>query len=60
MDKLAISQIMVLLQEQSLSPREIADSLGMSPFDVSKHLNGSARQRLVKFDDSRKRYSLAF
>jgi coenzyme F420-reducing hydrogenase delta subunit len=59
-DKLAISQIMVLLQEKSLSPREIADSLGMSPFDVSKHLNGSARQRLVKFDDSRKRYSLAF
>jgi len=58
-DKLAISQIMVLLQEQALSPREIADSLDMSPSDVSKHLNSSSRQRLVKFDESEQRYALA-
>ena len=37
-DKLAISQIMVLLQEKDLSPREIADNLHMSQSEVSKHL----------------------
>lgn len=58
-DKLAISQIMVLLKEQALSTGEIADSLGMSPSDVAKHLNSSARQRLVRFDEKQKRYALA-
>ncbi|MGC2776346.1 MAG: ArsR family transcriptional regulator, partial [Bradyrhizobium sp.] len=58
-DKLAVSQIMVALREQALSTGEIADSLGMSPSEVSKHLNSSARQRLVRFDQSRNRYALA-
>ncbi len=58
-DKLAISQIMVALREQALSTGEIADSLGMSPSEVSKHLNSSARQRLVRFDQSQNRYALA-
>jgi len=58
-DKLAISQIMVLLKQQALSTGEIADSLGMSASEVSKHLNSSARQRLVRFDAEQKRYALA-
>ena len=58
-DKLAISQIMVLLQQQALSTGEIASSLGMSASEVSKHLNSSARQRLVRFDEKQKRYALA-
>jgi coenzyme F420-reducing hydrogenase delta subunit len=58
-DKLAISQIMVLLQGQALSTGEIADTLGMSRSDVTKHLNSSARQRLVRFDEDQKRYALA-
>ncbi|MBI4293622.1 MAG: helix-turn-helix transcriptional regulator, partial [Betaproteobacteria bacterium] len=58
-DKLAISQIMVLLQQQALSTGEIASSLGMSASEVSKHLNSSARQRLVRFDEEQKRYALA-
>jgi F420-non-reducing hydrogenase iron-sulfur subunit len=58
-DKLAISQIMVLLERQALSTGEIADSLGMSRSEVSKHLNRSARQRLVRFDQSQNRYALA-
>lgn len=37
-DKLEVSQIMMLLQDQALPPGEIADSLGMSPAAVSKHL----------------------
>jgi coenzyme F420-reducing hydrogenase delta subunit len=58
-DKLAISQIMVLLQEEALSSRKIAESLNMSSSDVSRHLSSSARQRLVKFDESEKLYALA-
>ena len=58
-DKLAVSQIMVALREQALSTGEIADSLGMSASEVAKHLTSSARQRLVRFDQSQNRYALA-
>lgn len=58
-DKLAISQIVVLLQGQALSAAEIADNLGMSVSETSKHLNSSARQNLVRFDDKQRRYALA-
>ena len=58
-DKLAVSQIMVLLQQQSLSSRDIAKSLGMKASEVSKHLNSSARQKLIRFDAKQKRYALA-
>ena len=58
-DKLAISQIIALLEKQSLSTGEIADSLRMSRSDVTKHLNSSARQRLVRFEPSQNRYALA-
>jgi coenzyme F420-reducing hydrogenase delta subunit len=58
-DKLAVSQIMVLLQQQALSTGEIADALGMTPSQVARHLNSSARQRLVRFDQEEKRYALA-
>ena len=49
-DKLAISQIMLLLRERPLSAGEISEILGLSPSEVSKHLNISARQGLVRFD----------
>jgi F420-non-reducing hydrogenase iron-sulfur subunit len=58
-DKLAISQIMVLLEDKALSTGEIADSLRMTRSEVSKHLNSSARQKLVRFDEAEKRYALA-
>jgi len=58
-DKLAISQIMVLLEDKALSTGEIADSLKMTRSEVSKHLNSSARQKLVRFDETEKRYALA-
>lgn len=58
-DKLAISQIMLLLKQQALSTGEIADSLGMSRSDVTKHLNSSTRQRLVRFDQDQQRFALA-
>nr|NQU92807.1 hydrogenase iron-sulfur subunit [Bacteroidota bacterium] len=49
-DKLAISLITTLLQEKSLSTGEIADSLGLSPSEVARHMNGSSRQGLVRYD----------
>ena len=58
-DKLAVSEIMVLLEEKARSTGEIADSLGMSASEVAKHLGSSARQRLVRFDEDQKRYALA-
>jgi F420-non-reducing hydrogenase iron-sulfur subunit len=58
-DKLAISQIMALLDGQASSVGEIADRLGMSRSEVSKHLNSSARQRMIKFDENQMRYALA-
>ena len=58
-DKLAISQIMVLLRERPLSTGEISGILGLNPSEVSRHLNSSARQGLVRFDESQKRFAPA-
>ena len=58
-EKLAISQIMSLLRERPLSTAEIAKTLGLTPSEVSKHLNTSSRQRLVRYDESRKCFALA-
>src|SRR5208337_2917837 len=53
-DKLAISQITLLLREGPLSTAEIAKRLNLTPSKVSKHLNASSKQRLVRYDESRK------
>ena len=58
-DKLAIAQIVSLLRKGPLSTAEIAKSLGLTPSKVSRHLNASSRQRLVRYDESEKRYALA-
>jgi DNA-binding transcriptional ArsR family regulator len=55
-DKLAISQILLLLRERPLSTGEIADILGLSPSDVLKHLKSSTREGLVRFDESQRRF----
>jgi coenzyme F420-reducing hydrogenase delta subunit/predicted transcriptional regulator len=59
LDKLSISQITSLLRERPLSTSEIAEILGLNPSEVSKHLNSSSRQGLVRYDQSRKCYALA-
>ena len=59
LDKLAISQITLLLRERPLSTSEIAEILGFSPSEVSKHLSSSSRQGFVRYDESRKCYALA-
>jgi coenzyme F420-reducing hydrogenase delta subunit len=58
-DKLAISQITTLLRRNPLSTREISDSLQLEPAAVSRYLNSTSRQGLVRYDESQKRYAIA-
>jgi DNA-binding transcriptional ArsR family regulator len=48
---------MLLLREKPLSTGEISEILDLSPSEVSRHLNSSARQGLVRFDESKKRFA---
>jgi coenzyme F420-reducing hydrogenase delta subunit len=57
-DKLAVSQIMLLLREKPLSTGEMSEMLGLNPSDVSRHVNSSSRHGLVRYDTSQKRYAL--
>ena len=58
-DKLAISQIMLLLRERPLSTGNISKLLGLTPSEVSRHMNSSSRRGLVRYDESQKCYSVA-
>jgi coenzyme F420-reducing hydrogenase delta subunit len=58
-DKLVISRILLLLEQSPLSTGEIAEVLSLNPSEVSKHINSSSRQGLVKYDVDRKCYALA-
>ena len=58
-DKLALSQILMLLRDNPLSTRKISERLGLDPSDVSRHMNDASRQGLVRYDLDRKRYALA-
>jgi F420-non-reducing hydrogenase iron-sulfur subunit len=52
-DKLAVSQIVLLLREKSHSTAEISEILNLNPSEVTRHLKFSTRQGLVRFDKSR-------
>jgi DNA-binding IclR family transcriptional regulator len=56
---LAIGQIVSLLKQKPLTTAEIADATGLTPSEVSKLLNASARQKFIKFNEDLKRYALA-
>ena len=58
-DKLAISQITSLLRDKPLSTGKIAEILGLTPSEVSRHMNTSSRHGLVRYDVSQKCYALA-
>jgi coenzyme F420-reducing hydrogenase delta subunit len=58
-DKLAISQILLLLREKPLSTGEISEILGLNPSEVSRHMNRSSRHGLVRYDEGRKRFAPA-
>ncbi|MFC2071250.1 hydrogenase iron-sulfur subunit [Chloroflexota bacterium] len=55
-DKLTISQILLLLREKPLSTGDISEILGLSPSEVSRYLKSSAREGLVRFDEIQKRF----
>jgi F420-non-reducing hydrogenase iron-sulfur subunit len=50
-DKLAISQITSLLRDKPLSTGKISEILGLTPSEVSRHMNSSSRQGLVRYDE---------
>ncbi len=57
--RLATIQIVSLLQERPLSIGEICKVLSLSPSEVSRHMNSSSRQGLVRYDAGSRRYALA-
>ncbi len=59
MNKLAISEITLLLREQPLSTAEISKALGLNASEVSRHLKNSTMHGLIRFDEEQKRYALA-
>ena len=59
LDKLAVSQIMSLLREKPLSTGEISEILGLDPSEASRYLGSSARQGLINFDLTQKRFMTA-
>lgn len=58
-EKLAKAQIVSLLREAPRSTVEIAAALGLTPSLVSKHLNASSKQGLVRYDANKKCFALA-
>ena len=58
LDKLALSQIVMLLREQPHSTGEMSEKLGLNPSDISKHMKTSTRHGMVRFDINQKRYAL--
>jgi coenzyme F420-reducing hydrogenase delta subunit len=59
-DKLTISQITTLLEDNPLSTTEISNLIHLDPAEVSRHLNSSARQGLVRYDEVLKSYTVAY
>ena len=58
-DKLALSEIMLLLREKSLTAEEISRALDLTPSDTSRHLHNSTRHGLVRYADSKWSFALA-
>jgi len=58
-DKLAIGQIMLHLRERPLSTGQLAELLRLNPSEVSRHINSSSNQGLIRYDESQQCYSLA-
>jgi F420-non-reducing hydrogenase iron-sulfur subunit len=58
-EKLAMSQILSLLREKPMSTAEIAETLGLNPSDISRHINSSSKYGFVRYDMERKCYAIA-
>jgi coenzyme F420-reducing hydrogenase delta subunit len=58
-DKLAISQILLLLREKPLSTKALSARLGLNPSDVSKFMRLSSRHGMVRYETAGNCYALA-
>ncbi|MDD3654758.1 MAG: hydrogenase iron-sulfur subunit [Desulfotomaculaceae bacterium] len=58
-EKLAISQIGLLLREGALTSGEIAKALDLTPSVVSRYLNISLMHGFVRYEESRKRFAIS-
>jgi coenzyme F420-reducing hydrogenase delta subunit len=58
-EKLAVSQMLLLLEEGPRSTAEIAATLDLNPAMVARQMNASSRQGLVRYDVEQRRYALA-
>ncbi len=56
-DRLAISQIMLLLSRSPMSTEDIAQSLDLNPSEVSRHMLTSSRHGMVHYDTKTKCYT---
>ena len=56
-EKLAISQILLLLGEKPLSTKEISAQLSLNPSDVSRYMIDSSRHGMVRYDTASKCYA---
>ena len=56
-DKLAISQILLLLGEKPLSTKDISTRLSLNPSDVSRYMIQSSRHGMVRYDTTSKCYA---
>lgn len=55
-EKLAISQILLLLKEKPMSTGDLSQYLGLPPSDVSRHMQTSSRHGMVRYDTKSKCY----
>lgn len=58
-DRWAVSRIVLLLGKKPLSTAGIAEKLGLKPSDVSRHMNTSSMQGLVRYEPASSCYHLA-
>jgi len=57
-DKLEMSEILLLLRNHPMTTAEIGEKLQMAAGDVSKHLKAASRRGLAAYDETIKRYAL--
>jgi len=58
-DKLTIGQIISLMREKPLATGEMAAILGLTSSEISRQINNSAMQGLIKYEESQKRFVIA-
>ena len=56
-EKLAISQILLLLGEKPLSTKDISERLDLNPSDVSRYMIDSSRHGMVRYDTASNCYA---